>query len=160
MGLTISSIILWTVNMEVHIAGGYAFYALVLLYTICFAMAWGPNGWVIPSEGYPLRLRGKGAGLATLLNWTGNFVVAYITPLAINSPLGVAGYMMIFAVVMIFTVPFLNFMMPETKDVPLEEMEAKFDKSFGEYIKANGVDLRKRKNATKDLEFSSNDCKV
>jgi len=158
--LTISSVILWTVNMEVHIAGGYGFYVIVLLYTICFAMAWGPNGWIIPSEVYPLRLRGKGAGLSTCMNWALTFVVAYTTPLAINSPLGAPGYLIIYAAVMAFTVPLLNFMMPETKDVPLEEMEAKFDKPMGEYIKANAVDLRQRKNATKDLEFSSNDCKV
>jgi len=156
--LLITCIVNWTVDLELHIAGGYGIYVLLLLYTICYAMAWGPNGWIIPSEVYPLRLRGKGMGLATFVNWTFTFIVSYTTPLAIGSSLGFSGYLIIFAVIMTLTVPLLNFMMPETKDVPLEEMEAKFDKPFGEYVKANAVDLRRRKNA-KD-EFSPDASKV
>merc|ERR1711977_463871 len=143
--LVIASIILWTVNLELHPAAGYGYYVLVLLYTICFAMAWGPNGWIIPTEVYPLRLRGKGAGLATFNNWWFSFIVIYTSPLGINSPLGAAGLMVIYAVCMFVTVPLLHYLMPETKNVPLEEMEAKFDKPFKQYVEDNKSDLRQRK---------------
>ena len=143
--LVIASIVLWTVNLELHPAAGYGYYVLVLLYTICFAMAWGPNGWIIPTEVYPLRLRGKGAGLATCNNWWFSFIVIYTSPLGINSPLGAAGLMVIYAICMFVTVPLLHYLMPETKNVPLEEMEAKFDKPFKQYVEDNKSDLRQRK---------------
>merc|ERR1719191_2475416 len=113
--------IMWGVDMEQHVSGAYVIAVLVCLYTICFAVAWGPNGWIIPTEVYPLRLRGKGAGLATCNNWWFSFIVIYTSPLGINSPLGAAGLMVIYAVCMFVTVPLLHHLMPETKNVPLEE---------------------------------------
>ena len=53
--------------------------------------------------------------------------------------------MVIYAVCMFVTVPLLHYLMPETKNVPLEEMEAKFDKPFKQYVEANKSDLRQRK---------------
>merc|ERR1712188_296884 len=60
-------------------------------------------------------------------------------------------YNMVFACLMLFIVsPCLIFLLPETKNVPLEEMEAKFDKPLGEYMRSNATELIRRKPAQHD----------
>merc|ERR1711967_146420 len=135
--------LLWTLEITKNVAYGIA--VLNAIYVATFATAWGPNGWIIPNEVLPLRLRGKGSGFATFNNFFFNFVVSFTSPIAINSSMGFAGNMMLYACLMLVSAPILWFMMPETKGVPLEEMEAKFNKPLKEYIKANATDLRKRK---------------
>jgi len=148
--------IMWGVDMEQHVSGAYVIAVLVCLYTICFAVAWGPNGWIIPSEVFPLRLRGKGAGFATFNNWIFAFIVMYTSPVAVNSVLGAPGNIIIYAALMLVSMPLLYFFMPETKNVPLEEMEAKFNKPMKQYIRDNAVDLRQRKNtSTKDTPLDA-----
>lgn len=41
----------------------------IYLYVLSFASTWGPVVWVYQSEIFPLRVRGKAVGLATLSNW-------------------------------------------------------------------------------------------
>ncbi len=123
----------------------YAIAVLVCLFTTMFALAWGPNGWIIPSEVFPLRLRGKGAGCATFFNWFFCFIVMYTTPQTVNSALGAEGLYIIYGVIMLLAMPILWFLMPETSNVPLEEMEDKFNKPFGQYVRDNASDLRRRK---------------
>jgi MFS transporter, SP family, sugar:H+ symporter len=33
------------------------------LYVISFAFGWGPVGWIVPAEIFPLELRGKGESI-------------------------------------------------------------------------------------------------
>lgn len=42
------------------------------LFIASFAMSWGPLGWVVVGELFPLRTRAKQASLATASNWLGN----------------------------------------------------------------------------------------
>merc|ERR1711907_646814 len=137
--------VMWSMDVNNSVPGGIAIATLTSIFTATFATAWGPNGWIIPNEVLPLRLRGKGSGFATFNNFFFNFVVSFTSPFAINSSMGFAGNMMLYACLMLVSAPILWFMMPETKGVPLEEMEAKFNKPLKEYIKANATDLRKRK---------------
>lgn len=135
--------VMWTIGYQ-SLRGGIAVATLTCIFVATFATAWGPNGWIIPNEVLPLRLRGKGTGFATFNNFFFNFVVSFTAPIATSSTLGFAGNMMIYACLMLVSAPILWFFMPETKGVPLEEMEAKFNKPLKEYIKANATDLRKR----------------
>jgi SP family sugar:H+ symporter-like MFS transporter len=50
---------------------------IVLIVSAClfiasFAASWGPLGWVVVGETFPLRTRAKQASLATASNWLGN----------------------------------------------------------------------------------------
>lgn len=50
---------------------------IVMIVSACmfiasFAMTWGPLGWVVVGETFPLRTRAKQASLATAANWLGN----------------------------------------------------------------------------------------
>lgn len=40
-----------------------------LMFVGAFAATWGPGAWVLISELYPLKLRGKAMSLATASNW-------------------------------------------------------------------------------------------
>jgi hypothetical protein len=44
----------------------------VYLFTVAYGVSFGPVGWVLPNEVFPLSMRGKGAALSTASNWTNN----------------------------------------------------------------------------------------
>jgi len=149
--LATSSIIGWTTDLFSNKAAAYTTVVLAWASICVFQQAWGPFGWAIPAEVFPLRVRGKGVGVATFFNWIGTFAVTMGSPLALNSAMGNDGYNMLFASLMVVIVsPCLIFLLPETKNVPLEEMEAKFDKPLGEYMRSNATELIRRKPAQHD----------
>ncbi len=101
---------------------------LVLLGLMVFiaAHAFGQGAviWVFISEIFPNRIRGRGQGLGSLTHW----VFAAITSFAFPPIIGALGGGIafgIFAVCMIGQLFWVLKFMPETKGVPLEEMEHK-----------------------------------
>ena len=50
--------------------------ASLAVYTGSFAIGLGPVFWLLISEIYPARIRGKSMSIATIANWGANFVVA------------------------------------------------------------------------------------
>ncbi len=48
--------------------------ALVCVYTFtaAYGVSYGPIGWILPSEVFPLSARSKGVALSTASNWTNN----------------------------------------------------------------------------------------
>ncbi|UPK96029.1 hypothetical protein LCI18_006964 [Fusarium solani-melongenae] len=54
------------------------------MFIASFAGTWGPIAWVVIGESFPLRTRAKQASLATASNWLGNFMIAFLTPLAVD----------------------------------------------------------------------------
>lgn len=44
----------------------------VYLFTVAYGVSFGPVGWVLPNEVFPLSMRGKGAALSTASNWLNN----------------------------------------------------------------------------------------
>ncbi|KAJ5190867.1 uncharacterized protein N7498_009852 [Penicillium cinerascens] len=89
-----------------------------------FAPTWGPVEWVYPSELFPLRLRGKAAGLSTASNWAFNFALSYfIPPSFVNITWKTYIIFAVFAFAMTLHV-FLAF--PETSGRTLEEVEDAF----------------------------------
>ena len=56
--------------------GGYLVALMICCFVMFFGMTWGPGAWVVTSEIYPLRIRGKALSVSTSLgNWLGNFLV-------------------------------------------------------------------------------------
>ncbi|KAM7278152.1 hypothetical protein ACFE04_005286 [Oxalis oulophora] len=49
----------------------------LLLYVGCYQFSFGPIGWLMISEVFPLRLRGRGLGVAVLLNFGANALVTF-----------------------------------------------------------------------------------
>ncbi|XP_057764655.1 sugar carrier protein C-like [Salvia miltiorrhiza] len=100
-------------------------YASVVVTFICiyvagFAWSWGPLGWLVPSEIFPLEIRSAAQSLNVAVNMIFTFIVAqvFLTMLC-HLKFGLFLFFAFFVVVMTL---FIYFFLPETKNVPIEEM--------------------------------------
>lgn len=97
----------------------------LLLYVGCYQLSFGPIGWLLISEIFPLRLRGRGLSIAVLVNFTANALVTFaFSPL--QEILGAGILFFIFGGIAVLSLVFVFFVVPETKGLTLEEIEAKF----------------------------------
>jgi MFS transporter, SP family, arabinose:H+ symporter len=96
----------------------------VILYTAAFAMAMGPLPWVVCSEIFPAKLRGRAMSVSTFCIWSGCLTVSLTFPW-LKSPnhAGPANTFWIFAACSAATLAFVFFFLPETKGKSLEEIE-------------------------------------
>ncbi|KAL7003802.1 Vacuolar glucose transporter 1 [Sarracenia purpurea var. burkii] len=98
--------------------------AALLLYVGCYQLSFGPIGWLLISEIFPLRLRGRGLSIAVLVNFGTNALVTFaFSPL--KALLGAGILFFIFGGIAILSLVFIYFLIPETKGLSLEEIEAK-----------------------------------
>ena len=94
----------------------------VLVFIAAFAMAMGPMPWIIISEIFPARIRGRAASLAVLTLWAAIFVVAQTFPV-LKSELGLMATYFIYAGCSAISFLFAALVLPETKGRTLEEIE-------------------------------------
>ena len=104
-----------------HAAPWLALVALVS-YIAAFAIGLGPVFWLMISEIYPLRLRGAAMAVATVANWTFNFLVSYFF-LSLVGWIGKGGTFWLYAGLGVLAVLFFWSRVPETKNRSLEEIE-------------------------------------
>jgi len=95
----------------------------MLAYIACFAFSLGPIMWLMIAEIYPLRVRGVGCSLATAANWGSNLLVAF-TFLSLVEAVGASGTFFIYFLISLLGIVFIFFLVPETKSVTLEQIEA------------------------------------
>ncbi|CAJ1934062.1 unnamed protein product [Sphenostylis stenocarpa] len=96
----------------------------LLLYVGCYQISFGPIGWLMIAEIFPLRLRGRGLGIAVLVNFGANALVTFaFSPLKELLGAGILFY--IFCVIAVASLSFIYLVVPETKGLTLEEIEAK-----------------------------------
>ncbi|KAJ6430031.1 hypothetical protein OIU84_021444 [Salix udensis] len=99
--------------------------ALVVVIMVCvfvagFAWSWGPLGWLIPSETFPLETRTAGFSFAVSSNMLCTFVIAqaFLSMLCHMR----SGIFFFFAAWIVVMGLFALFLLPETKGVPVDEM--------------------------------------
>ena len=97
----------------------------MVLFVFCMQTALNIPVWVIISEMFPLRLRGMGMGVCVLCLWVANAVIAFLFPIVVEA-VGIQGAFAVFVVLGLFAIVFLKFMLPETKDRSLEQLEDDF----------------------------------
>ncbi|EOY10062.1 PREDICTED: D-xylose-proton symporter-like 2 [Theobroma cacao] len=98
--------------------------AALLLYVGCYQLSFGPIGWLMISEVFPLRHRGRGLSIAVLVNFGANALVTFaFSPLEAWLGAGIVFY--VFGVIAMLSLLFIFFIVPETKGLTLEEIEAK-----------------------------------
>ncbi|KAL2998165.1 hypothetical protein AAZX31_09G082600 [Glycine max] len=101
---------------------GWAALIGLALYIIFFSPGMGTVPWVVNSEIYPLRYRGVCGGIASTTVWISNLIVSE-SFLSLTKALGTAWTFMMFGIVAIVAIFFVIIFVPETKGVPMEEVE-------------------------------------
>ncbi len=109
---------------------GYSFYARlsglpvllgVVAYVGSFAFSMGVVGWVLVSEIYPTRVRGRAMSFATGAVWAACFLVSQTFP--IFKEISIAGTFWGYGLLCIAAFVFVWLFVPETKGRSLEEIE-------------------------------------
>jgi sugar porter (SP) family MFS transporter len=95
----------------------------LMLYVGSFAIGLGPVFWLMISEIYPLKIRGRAMSTATVVNWGMNLLVA-ITFLSLIQILGTPGTFWLYSVIRIGAIIFVYSFVPENKGKSLEEIES------------------------------------
>ena len=99
--------------------------ATILLFISAFAMALGPIPWIICSEIFPTRIRGRAMSLATFTIWSACYLVAQTFPVLNDSPaIGPAKTFWIYGTCSLIGLLFVIACVPETKGKTLEEIES------------------------------------
>jgi sugar porter (SP) family MFS transporter len=91
-------------------------------YTGSFAIGLGPVFWLLISEIYPARIRGKSMSIATMANWGANFVVA-VSFLTLLNAISNAGTFFLMGSLSLVAVAYFWKKVPETRGMTLEEIE-------------------------------------
>ncbi|XP_075643794.1 inositol transporter 4-like [Castanea sativa] len=106
-------------------------FAVLLLgfYIIVYSLGMGTGPWIVNAEIYPLKYRGFGGGVAAMSNWTANLIVS-MNFLSLTEALGTWGTFLLFAGFSFLGLIAIYFLVPETKGVPLEEIEKVLRKGF------------------------------
>ncbi|CAI0429889.1 unnamed protein product [Linum tenue] len=104
---------------------GFAVLVVIMVCTFvsAFAWSWGPLGWLIPSETFPLETRSAGQSVTVCVNLLFTFVIAQaFLSMLCHFKFGIflffSGWVAVMSV-------FVFFLVPETKNVPIEEMTDK-----------------------------------
>ncbi len=100
----------------------------LVLYIACFALSLGAIAWILVSEVFPLRVRGRGVAVATLFSGISNFAVS-LTFLSLIKAVGSASTFAIYGVMSVVTLIFVRFAVPETCGRELESISARKEAS-------------------------------
>jgi SP family arabinose:H+ symporter-like MFS transporter len=87
----------------------------------------GPGPWLIISEIFPTKIRGRAASVATSALWSGTLVVTF-TFLSLVHSLGLAGTFAIYGALSFFCLVYIWKAVPETKGKTLEEIQETWGK--------------------------------
>ncbi|KAH0282129.1 quinate permease [Aureobasidium namibiae CBS 147.97] len=131
-------------------SGGIAAVFFFYLWTAFYTPSWNGTPWVINAEMYPQNVRSLGQAMAAASNWFWNFIIARFTgQMFANMGKSGCGVYFFFAGMMLLSVLFVWFLIPETKSVPLESMDRLFE--IRPCSKANKIVMREVQEA--EAEF-------
>ncbi|PMD37565.1 putative quinate permease [Hyaloscypha variabilis F] len=138
IGATGGSLCLWYVGAYIAIAkpalhptktlppSGVSAIFFFYVWTAFYSPTWNPTPWVYNSEMFDQNVRTLAQAFAAMNNWFWNFMVSRFTPQMFTT-MGYGVYFF-FAALMICSVVFVYFFMPETKNIPLEGIDRLFDR--------------------------------
>ncbi|MBX7257666.1 MAG: sugar porter family MFS transporter [Candidatus Hydrogenedentes bacterium] len=100
----------------------------ILGYIASFALSLGPVVWVVLSEIFPTRIRGRAMSIATMFLWTSNFIVSQTFPMMSENPYLLDKFhggfpFWVYGTLCVVTLLFVLVYVPETKGKSLEEIE-------------------------------------
>lgn len=112
-------------------AAGYSGALLVipiLAYVACFAATTGIVTWVIISEIFPTRLRGRAMSIAIVALWAACYLVSQTFPVLLDT-IGAAATFFTYSAMNVITVCFVLLFVPETQGRTLETIESSWTRA-------------------------------
>ena len=105
---------------------GISTLVFIIVYTASFMMSWGPICWVLISEIFPNKIRGRAVAIAVVAQWAANYFISSTYPAMMEFSGAVTyGFYGLMSLLSFF---FVWKMVPETKGKTLEEMESLWKK--------------------------------
>jgi len=104
--------------------GGWVAIAAIYVFVVFYCASWNGIAWIIPSEIFPVHIRTLGVTITTMTQWLMQFVITKSTPFMITS-MGFGTYFF-FGASMTVSFVWVYFLLPETKGLRLEDMDALF----------------------------------
>ena len=112
----------WMFHAGIH---GMGLLIAILAFIAAFAMALGPIPWILCSEIFPTRVRGRAMSVSTVIIWTSCYIVAQTFPMLNDSPhIGPALTFWLYAACSLVGFIFVVALVPETKGRSLEQIES------------------------------------
>jgi SP family arabinose:H+ symporter-like MFS transporter len=109
---------------------GVALLICIMVFIGAFAMAMGPIPWILCSEIFPNKIRGRAMSVATFTIWTSCYIVAQTFPILNDSKtIGPALTFWVYAVISLGSFIFVFALVPETKGRTLEDIEGSWRKA-------------------------------
>jgi len=150
-----------------NLASQRSLIAFVCIYIFFFASTWGPVGWVIIGELFPLGIRAKAMSMSAASNWLWNWGIGYATPYLVNSGSGNANLgvkvFFIWGSTCFLCLVFTYFFVPETKGLSLEQVDEMYNDGVRPWRSANWVPEShhwvesRRKSSIAHIERSTDD---
>jgi len=112
---------------------GLGLLVFILGYIACFSLSVGPVTWVILSEIFPTKVRGRAMATATFSLWVANYIVSQTFPMMDEDPwliekLNHGFPFFVYGGFCVVLVVFMITAVPETKGKTLEEIEQRWRK--------------------------------
>ncbi|RVW19579.1 Hexose carrier protein HEX6 [Vitis vinifera] len=94
---------------------------LICVYVAGFGWSWGPLGWLVPSEIFPLEIRSAGQSITVAVSFIFTFIVAqtFLSMLCHFK----SGIFFFFGGWVVLMTAFVYYLLPETKSIPIEQMD-------------------------------------
>lgn len=108
---------------QITTTGGWVVFVSLLVFIASHAFGQGAVIWVFISEIFPNRVRARGQALGSFTHWVFAAIISQTFPLIAEVS---GGHIFAFyAFMMVLQLAWVLFIMPETKGVPLEEIQKK-----------------------------------
>ncbi|RZC13865.1 Sugar transport protein 14 isoform B [Glycine soja] len=98
---------------------------VIFLFVLAYGRSWGPLGWLVPSELFPLEIRSAAQSIVVCVNMIFTALVAQLFLMSLCHLK--FGIFLLFAGLIFFMSCFIFFLLPETKKVPIEEIYLLFE---------------------------------
>jgi MFS family permease len=92
-----------------------------------FAVGVGGTGWTLQGEVFPTAVRGQAAAFCAMIDWLANFLIIEVFPVTQNA-ISLGGVMVVFSGLCALAIVFIWKFLPETKNLPVEEIVRVFER--------------------------------